>query len=96
MTTTPHDTACCCETCISSEKVRIVPHAKLRCTCAACIAERQAEMRRRLEEARREDARGRELACLEAMGGVVYARMGSPKPQPGTLQAIAKRYGGSR
>lgn len=53
-------------------------------------------MRRRLEEARREDARGRELACLEAMGGVVYARMGSPKPQPGTLQAIAKRYGGSR
>ncbi len=69
-----------------------VPH-HINCTCALCCAARAAEVRRRLEEARREDRRGRELAHLEAMGGVVYARLGMPRPQPGTLAAIRRRYG---
>lgn len=70
-----------------------VPHATLRCTCADCIAARQAEVRRRIEEARREEQRGRELAVLEAMGGPVYSRLGLAKASPGSLRAIARRYG---
>jgi hypothetical protein len=65
----------------------------IRCLCAACIADRQAEARRYREDARREEKRGRELAFLEALGGQVYARLGSPKPMPGTVAAINKRYG---
>ena len=66
----------------------------IRCTCRQCISERQAEVRRRTEEARREEKRGRELAFLEALGGPVYARMGAPrKPMPGTVAAINRRYG---
>jgi hypothetical protein len=65
----------------------------IRCLCRRCIAERQAEVRRRAEEARREERRGRELAFLEAMGGPVYARLGKPKPMPGTVAAIRARYG---
>lgn len=64
----------------------------IRCLCATCIAERQAEARRYREDARREEKRGRELAFLEALGGPVYARLGTPRPMPGTLAAIAKRY----
>lgn len=67
----------------------------LRCLCGRCIHERQAEAesRRRAEEGRREEKRGRELAFLEAMSGPVYARLGTPRrPMPGTLRAIAKRY----
>jgi hypothetical protein len=65
----------------------------IRCLCAACIADRQADARRYREDARREEKRGRELAFLEALGGQVYARLGSPKPMPGTVAAINKRYG---
>lgn len=70
-----------------------VPHS-IRCTCATCVAARQAEVRRRLEEQRRE-RRLSDLVMLEevAWRGVVFARLGRPKPMPGTLQAIAKRYG---
>ncbi len=68
----------------------------LSCICARCCEERAAEVRRRLEEARREERRGREMAHLEAMGGVVYARMGMPKPMPGTVRAINARYGRRR
>ena len=72
-----------------------VQHAA-NCLCGKCISERQAEMRRRLEEARREDARGRELAFLESLGGPVFSRLGMPKKaQPGTTRAIARRYGRS-
>ena len=67
-----------------------VVHHELRCTCDRCCSSRAAEVRRRIEDARREEGRGRELAYLEALGGVVYARLGSPKPQPGTLRALAK------
>jgi hypothetical protein len=73
-----------------------VVHA-VNCTCARCREERAAEVRRRLEEARREDMRGRELAHLEALSGPVYARLGIAKaPQPGTRAAIVRRYGGAR
>jgi hypothetical protein len=66
----------------------------IRCLCAACIADRQAEARRYREDARREEKRGRELAFLEALGGPVYARLGTPKrPMPGTVAAINARYG---
>jgi hypothetical protein len=65
------------------------------CICARCREERAAEVRRRLEEARREDLRGRELAHLEAMSGPVYARLGLAKAQPGTRAAIVRRYGRS-
>jgi hypothetical protein len=65
-----------------------------RCLCGQCISDRQTEVRRRTEEARREERRGRELAFLEAIGGPVYARLGTPKrPMPGTVAAINKRYG---
>jgi hypothetical protein len=66
----------------------------LSCICRECVAGRQAEVRRRLEEARREEKRGRELAFLEALGGPVYARLGTPrKPYPGSVAAINARYG---
>jgi hypothetical protein len=68
----------------------------LRCTCNACCAVRAAEVRRRLEDARREERAGRELAHLEAMSGPVYARLGLAKAQPGTRAAIVRRYGGAR
>lgn len=73
-----------------------VQHA-LNCTCEPCCFARAAEARRRIEESRREELRGRELAVLEAMVGVVYGRMGlakaPPRPSPGSLRAIARRYG---
>jgi hypothetical protein len=71
----------------------------LRCLCARCIHERQAEAeaRRRAEEARREERRGREMAFLESLSGPVYGRLGlakaPPRPSPGSLRAIAARYG---
>jgi hypothetical protein len=70
-----------------------VQHAA-NCLCGPCISDRQAEVRRRIEEARREEKRGRELAFLEALGGPVYARLGTPrKPYPGSVAAINARYG---
>jgi hypothetical protein len=70
-----------------------VAHAA-NCLCNPCCSARAAEVRRRTEEARREERRGRELAFLEAIGGPVYARLGTPKrPMPGTVAAINKRYG---
>lgn len=65
-----------------------VPHATLRCTCASCIAERQAEVRRRIEERRREGQREAAAAVLELRPVLFSLR----KAQPGTLPAIAKRY----
>ncbi len=69
-----------------------VPHATLRCTCAACIAERQAEVRRRAEERRRERQRDASAAVLELRPMLFSTR----KAQPGTRLAIARRYGGAR
>jgi hypothetical protein len=67
-----------------------VVHA-VNCICARCREARAAEVRRRLEDARREERAGRELAVLEAMSGPVYARLGLPRrPQPGTLRALVK------
>lgn len=68
-------------------------HPTLRCICATCCAARAAEVRRRLEEQRRE-RRLSDLVMLEehAGRGVVFARLGKPKPMPGTAPAIAKRY----
>lgn len=68
----------------------------LRCTCQPCCHARAAEVRRRLEEQRREKARTAVIMSEEYAGrGVVFARLGKPKPMPGTLLAIAKRYGRS-
>lgn len=70
-----------------------VPH-HLSCICQRCIAERQAEVRRRLEEQRRERRLSDLIMAEERAGrGVVFARLGKPKPMPGTIQAIAARYG---
>jgi hypothetical protein len=66
-----------------------VPHATLRCTCSTCIAERQAEVRRRIEEQRRERQRDATAAVTELRPVLFSLR----KAQPGTLPAIAKRYG---
>jgi hypothetical protein len=66
-----------------------VPHATLRCTCARCIAERQAEVRRRIEERRREQQRDASAAVLELRPVLFSLR----KAQPGTVDAIARRYG---
>jgi len=68
-----------------------VQHA-LNCQCEPCIFARTAEVRRRIEESRREERRGRELAFLEALGGPVYARLGTPRPMPGTRAAIVAAY----
>ena len=51
------------------------------CRCERCL------------DARCEDRAGRELAYLEAMSGPVYGRLGLAKASPGSLRAIAKRYG---
>jgi hypothetical protein len=66
------------------------------CICNPCCAARAAEVRRRIEEARREDRAGRELAYLEAMSGPVYGRLGLAKAQPGTVRAINRAYGRKR
>jgi hypothetical protein len=52
------------------------------------------EMRARIQEARREELRGRYSAFLEHTMGPVYARLGVPRrAQPGTAAAIHARYG---
>ena len=63
-----------------------VQHATLRCTCARCIAERQAEVRRRMEEQRRERQRDASAAVLELRPVLFSIR----KAQPGTLPALLK------
>lgn len=62
-----------------------VPHSRLYCLCRACIAERQAEVRRRIEDARREAQR---IAAAEELAGrgIVFAP--PKKAQPGTLRAL--------
>lgn len=61
----------------------------LRCTCNACCEVRAAEVRRRLEEQRREGRR-HELALLEdaAGRGVVFKPL--KRAQPGTQPALRK------
>lgn len=69
-----------------------VPHAA-NCLCRVCCEARAAEVRRRLEEQRREGRR-HELALLEdaAGRGIVFKPR---KAQPGTRPAL-KKLGGSR
>jgi hypothetical protein len=68
-----------------------VPHA-LNCLCRDCCAARAAEVRRRLEEQRRERRLSDLVMAEEVAGrGVVFARLG--KPMPGTVTAINARYG---
>jgi hypothetical protein len=68
----------------------------IRCTCEPCCFARAAEVRRRLEERRREQRRTAMVMAEEYAGrGVVFARLGKPKPMPGTIQRIAARYGRS-
>jgi hypothetical protein len=72
-----------------------VPHATdhptLRCVCAACCEARAAEVRRRLEEQRRE--RSRDAAAERELVPVLFQLRGLRRAMPGTQQAIAKRYG---
>ncbi len=78
-----------------------VEHATHRCACLKCTYARQAEaeLRRRIELARREDMAGREAALLEAMArsmgdGREPAIVVRPrKAMPGTATAITRRYG---
>lgn len=68
-------------------------HPTLRCVCSTCCEARAAEVRRRLEEQRRERRLSDLIMSEERAGrGVVFARLGKTKPMPGTVQAIAKRY----
>lgn len=47
-----------------------------------------------MEEQRRERRLSDLIMAEERAGrGVVFARLGKPKPMPGTIQAIAARYG---
>lgn len=61
----------------------------IRCTCAACISARQAEVRRRLEEQRREGRR-HELALLEDAAGRGSVFKPLKRAQPGTQPALRK------
>jgi hypothetical protein len=65
-----------------------VQHAA-NCICEPCRFARQAEVRRRIEERRREDQREAAAAVLELRPVLFSIR----KAQPGTLPAIARRYG---
>ena len=69
-----------------------VPHATLRCTCAMCISARQAEVRRRIEDRRREEQRDASAAVLELRPVLFSLR----KAMPGSVARITKRYGGAR
>lgn len=60
----------------------------LRCACNRCCEERAAEVRRRIEDARREERAGREAAHLEAMPVAKVRR-----PSPGSRAALVRRYG---
>jgi hypothetical protein len=66
-----------------------VPHATLRCVCRECVAARQAEVRRRIEDRRREEQRDVSAAVLELRPVLFSLR----KAQPGTVDAIVRRYG---
>lgn len=70
-----------------------VPHASdhptLRCTCASCIDARRDELRRRLEEKRR-DQRIADMAHLEDLAGRGLVFKPLKRPQPGTQPALRK------
>lgn len=71
------------------------PYHAANCLCADCISDRRAEVDARRDEAaaRKEELAGKYSAFLERTMGPVRARLGMPKPMPGTLRAIAARYG---
>ena len=68
-----------------------VPH-HLSCICQRCCEARAAEVRRRLEEQRREKRRADAAYIEEHAGrGLVFSL--AKKPMPGSVVRLAKRYG---
>lgn len=61
-------------------------HHVMTCECRLCRGQRAAELRRRIEDARR--ARAEELAGREAL----VEDWRPKRDQPGTLPAIHRRY----